>query len=406
MPPHPVQRGRVYRRCGCRDAANQQYGARCPMLADDNDHGTWAYAVDLPNATGPRQTRRRSGFPSENEALEALHAFLEADRNGVFDDDTLTVAGYLTEWLRTKEESLKPTTYARYKDYVHNDLIPAFGRLKLADLRSRHITTWSHQQLNAGRGRTTVYRCGATLSSALNTAVRTRRIQFNPARYAVMNRPAAPERLCWTPQQAAAFLHHNAENYADQYAGIFEVLLGTGMRRGEALGLHWPDVHLTDRALFVRWSLTTVDNNHLHLGPPKTKASRNWVSLSSRVTTALQRQADRARTTLPHEAPLEGLVFTRPDGGPLNPQRLLHELHRRTAEAHLPRIGLHDLRHTAATIMISSHVPLAIVSKTLRHSTLATTVNLYGHLLPQAANEAVTALAHALDHADLPRPGN
>ncbi|CAG6398647.1 hypothetical protein SCOCK_720007 [Actinacidiphila cocklensis] len=89
-----------------------------------------------------------------------------------------------------------------------------------------------------------MYRCGATLSSALNTAVRTRRIEFNPARYAVMNRPAAHERLCWTPRQAAAFLHHSAKTYADQYADIFEVHLGTGMRRGEALGLHWPDVRL------------------------------------------------------------------------------------------------------------------------------------------------------------------
>ncbi|MFJ9841623.1 tyrosine-type recombinase/integrase [Kitasatospora sp. NPDC101155] len=100
------------------------------------------------------------------------------------------------------------------------------------------------------------------------------------------------------------------------------------------------------------------------------------------------------------------MVFTRPDGKPINPERLLHTLRRRSAEIGLPQIGLHDLRHTAATIMISSQVPLAVVSKTLRHSTLATTVNIYGHLLPQAAREAVTALADALDRADLPREIN
>lgn len=54
------------------------------------------------------------------------------------------------------------------------------------------------------------------------------------------------------------------------------------MRRGEALGLHWADVHLAERMLFVRWNLTAIDNNRLHLGRPKTKASRNWVSLSPR----------------------------------------------------------------------------------------------------------------------------
>ncbi|MGA6159977.1 tyrosine-type recombinase/integrase [Stenotrophomonas sp. NPDC087984] len=75
-------------------------------------------------------------------------------------------------------------------------------------------------------------------------------------------------------------------------------------------------------------------------------------------------------------------------------------LRRRAPELDLPRIGVHDLRHTAATIMISSRVPLAVVSKTLRHSTLATTVNLYGHLLPHAARDAVAAIGTALERAD------
>src|SRR5205807_9358530 len=87
-------------------------------------------------------------------------------------------------------------------------------------------------------------------------------------------------------------------------------------------------------------------------------------------------------------------------GSPLRPQWVLDQLRRRTSEAELPTIGLHDLRHTAATIEIASGVPLAIVSKTLRHSTLSTTINLYGHLLPYAALDAVAALAEALDAAD------
>ncbi|MCD9588821.1 site-specific integrase [Streptomyces sp. 8ZJF_21] len=165
-------------------------------------------------------------------------------------------------------------------------------------------------------------------------------------------------------------------------ADLFEMLLGTGMRRGESLGPHWTDVHLAERMLLVRWSLTAVNNNHLYLGHPKTKAGRNWVSLAPRVVAALGHQAALTRTSQPKGTPLEGLVFRRPDGSPLRPQGALVELRRRAAELGLPRIGVHDLRHTAATIMISSRVPLAVVSKTLRHSTLATTVNLYGHLLP------------------------
>ncbi|MGP3982542.1 site-specific integrase [Streptomyces sp. KR80] len=222
----------------------------------------------------------------------------------------------------------------------------------------------------------------------------------NPARFAFMPRPVAPERLCWTPEQASAFLRHDADAYADQLADLFELLLGTGMRRGAALGLHWADVHLAERMLFVRWNLTAVDNNRLHLGKPKTRASRNWVSLSPRVAAALHRRADAARASLPQGASLTGLVFCHRDGSPLRPQSVLIALRRRTQELGLPLIGVHDLRHTAAAIMISSRVPLAVVSKTLRHSTLATTVNLYGHLLPRAARDAVAALERALNRAD------
>ncbi|MER6528178.1 tyrosine-type recombinase/integrase [Streptomyces sp. NPDC001508] len=93
-------------------------------------------------------------------------------------------------------------------------------------------------------------------------------------------------------------------------------------------------------------------------------------------------------------------MFCQPDGPPLRPQGILTELRRRSEEIGLPRIGVHDLRHTAATIMISSRVPLAVVSKTLRHSTLSTTVNLYGHLPPHAARDAVTVIDKALTRAD------
>lgn len=288
----------------------------------------------------------------------------------------------------------------RYRDHVHSDLIPGFGRMALGDLRPRHITAWTKTELARGRGRTTVYRITATLSSAMGSAERTRLVRENPCRFAMMPRPAAPERICWNPSQAAAFLRHNHTRYRDQLADMFELLLGTGMRRGEALGLHWADVHLAEKILLVRWNLTAVDNNHLYLGHPKTRASRNWVSLSPRAVAALSRRAAHARRELSIGAPLEGLVFCCRDGSPLRPQGVLGELRRRGAEIGLPRIALHDLRHTAASIMISSRVPLAVVSKTLRHSTLSTTVNLSGHLLPHAARDAVTAVDDALECAD------
>src|SRR5689334_14522156 len=97
MRPNP-NRGRVYRRCACRDDAGKQLGARCPKLANPR-HGIWAFAVDRPTVNSSRKTMRRSGFTTKAEASEALSKVLECERAGVRLDDTETVAQYLTSWL-------------------------------------------------------------------------------------------------------------------------------------------------------------------------------------------------------------------------------------------------------------------------------------------------------------------
>ncbi|GAA2274786.1 site-specific integrase [Kitasatospora cystarginea] len=375
-------------------------GARCPRLMADPLHGSWAYAVDMPTNGEGRSTRRRSGYRTREDAAYALQSVLNAEVTGVFEDRKLTVGAFLLEWVALKKRTLKPSTAAAYDKCVRRELIPVFGRMRLKDLSSRHVAAWQADLRQQGRGAPTVYRLGATLRSALSHAVHKERlISYNAAEGAIGARPAAAERLCWTSIQVAAFLRHNALHYRDQAADVFEVMLGTGMRRGEVLGLHWEDVHFMERKIFVRWTLATIDNNELHLCAPKTKASRNWVSVNPRVLAALQRQADYQQALLPPGAPLRGLVFASADGAPLRPQYLLNQLRRRQAEVGLPQITIHDLRHTVATIMITSGVPIAVVSKALRHSTIATTINIYGHLLKHAADDAVNALTQAYELA-------
>ncbi|MFJ7244281.1 tyrosine-type recombinase/integrase [Kitasatospora sp. NPDC098652] len=367
-------------------------------MLEEAGHGSWTYCVDLAPEDGKRKTRRRGGFATRAEAAREMKAVLNGELRGVYEDRRVTVTSFLRQWLTVKKEVLAPNTYAGYEACVERDLIPAFGHYRLPDLRPKHIERWIAAQRKAKRGKVTVYRIVSTLRNALNAAVRAWGLRYNPAKHSVPPKPRAEERTCWTPDEAAAFLRHGAEQYADQLTDLFEVMLGTGMRRGEVLALHWSDVHLMDRKLYVRWTLAAIDNGKIHLREPKTEASRAWISLSPRVMTALHRQAAIQMSTHP-DGRLEGLVFARPGGTPLRPQWVLDQLRKRTAELGLPRIGLHDLRHTAASIMIAEDVPVAVVSKTLRHSTLAITINLYGHLLKDSADQAVNALARALDQA-------
>ncbi|GAA0665968.1 hypothetical protein GCM10010193_16800 [Kitasatospora atroaurantiaca] len=385
--------GSVYRRCGCRDQQHKQFGAHCPRLATDPDHGTWTFAVDLPSP-GRRRTLRRGGFATADAARAALRRVLDAQDGGYSADPNQTVADYLTAWLQTKALTLKPTTLVRYRDYVTGDLIPSLGRLKLDDLTRRHIADFARAQLARSRGLFTLHRCLATLSSALGDAVRHDRLAHNPARPSVLQRPASPERRIWTADEAAKFLRycHRADPFL---ADLFEVLIGTGMRRGEALALHWADVHLDQQVLYVRYTLSSINNARTVLTAPKTRSSKNWIAISPRVATALRHRAATQGPVQP-----DGLVFCKPDGQPLRPQRVLDRLHQLSAEAHVPRVGVHDLRHLAATLPIAAGVPLVTVSKTLRHSTLSTTANIYDHLTRQAAADAVDTIAAILAQAD------
>lgn len=393
-------RGRVYRRCSCRDTTGKQLGARCPDLTNRR-HGRWAFAVDLPTLDHRRKTLRRCGFPTKADAHAALHRVLACERAGIHIDDRQTVSEYLDAWLEVKQRSLKPTTMARYRDYVHKDLSPALGPIRLEELTHHHVAAFV-TQLAAGRGRVTIHRCIATLSSALTDAVRHHRLIHNPARYANIPRPRARQQVCWSPAHAATFLAHCAQVH-DPFTELYELIMCTGMRKGEALALHWADVDLDAHVLFVRYTLSNVNNTTPVFTSPKTKSSHTWIGLSPRAVRALHRQAERQGVLRRAAGPAfhdQDLVFTRRHGQPLRPEYVLRHLHELISETELPRIRVHDLRHFAATTMLSSQVPVAMASKTMRHSTLSTTTEVYGHLLRHVAQEAVEAIDLALTAAE------
>ncbi|WP_374209134.1 tyrosine-type recombinase/integrase [Kitasatospora sp. A2-31] len=155
------------------------------------------------------------------------------------------------------------------------------------------------------------------------------------------------------------------------------------MRRGELLGLCWPEVHLTERNTA---GAVEPHRRRQQPPPPGSPQDQGGPQLGQPVCSGRRRAGaagvGRAVEPAGGNAARRARVFCQPDGAPLRPQQLLVTLRRRSAEIGLPRIGVHDLQHTAASIMISSEVPLAVVSGTLRHSTLSTTVNIYGHLRP------------------------
>lgn len=321
---------------------------------------------------------------------------------GVRVDDRETVAGYLTGWLDSKRHALKPKTLHRYTEIVTKELIPVFGALPLEHLCHDHVVALVAELDAARRGAATIRYIHVVLSSALSDAVKRRRLTHNAVQHTALPSLHTAEREPWTVTQAVAFLDY-AHRSGDRLAELFEVIIGTGLCRGEALALHWSDIDLTTRVLMIhpeRGPLSDVAG-HLMFTAPTTKGSAAG-GLSTRVVAALQRQAARQAVERAEWAECyqdDDLVFARVNGAPLRPDWVLKRFHDLTERAGLPRVRLHDLRHLAATIMITSGVPLALVSKTLRHATSGITADLYGHFTTEAALAAADSLGTTLDTA-------
>lgn len=152
---------------------------------------------------------------------------------------TLTVRDYLEAWLDGKH-ALKPKTLALYRDMTEGYLIPQIGDVRLLELRAHHLDRMYAAIGNGRRGRplspSTVRRIHAVLRSALNTAVKRRLIPHSPAEHVELA-PENPRRPTpWNAQQCRSFL---AGIHEDRLAGFYALLLVTGMRRGEAIGLRW-----------------------------------------------------------------------------------------------------------------------------------------------------------------------
>ena len=183
-----------------------------------------------------------------------------------------------------------------------------------------------------------------------------------------------------------------------RYRPLFELLVHTGLRRGEALALSWRDVDWERSTLRVRGSLARLDGV-LVVSDTKSAKSRRTVPLSDPALAVLRRVRERTAVERRRAEDLwveTGFVFVTDLGEPCDPRNALRALTVAARAAGLPRVGLHTLRHSAASVMLSHGVPIAVVSQVLGHSGISITVDVYGHVAPDVSHEALAVLGAAL----------
>jgi integrase len=372
--------------------------------------GSWEIAIDIGRdpATGKRLRHFESIKGTKKVAQQRMHELLHTLEQGAYvGPSRRTVAQFFEEWLEDyARTNTAPRTYERYEDIVRIHLIPALGSLPLLTLQPQHIQKYYSQALESGR------RDGKGGLSAL-TVHKHHRILYESLRYGVKQGI-----LIRNPAEAVTPPHGQSKELAIVGANRLQLILGaakespyyvlfftlayTGLRRGELLGLRWGDIDLEKATLSVVQTLQQLRNGEYIFGEPKSKRSRRQIALSPSLVITLweyRLKQEQARRLLGKPLAPTDLVFSHPDGRPFRPNSVTRALQVIAESIGLKGIRLHDLRHAHATILLQQGVHPKIVQERLGHSSVATTLDIYSHVLPGLQEAAARRFDEGLESA-------
>jgi integrase len=362
---------------------------------------TWSYVLYLGRANDGRKRQKWvGGFRTRKDAEGALSEALERVRTGSWaDPGRQTVGEFLEDWLTAVTPSLRPSTAASYEQTLRGWVIPRIGGLKLSALTSARLSALYGELLKSGRrdgrgglsARSVAY-AHRILVHALKDAVAWGLLARNPAAHVDAPRAATSEMHVWSQSEVQRFLAFVAD---DRLYALWAVLLATGLRRGEALGLRWDDVDFERRRLAIQRAAVVVGYD-VQVAEPKTARGRRSVSIdptTAAVLGAFRKRQLEERLAWGPAWQDSGYVFTSEDGRLLHPQQVTVTFKRLAREAGLPLIRLHDLRHTAATLALTAGIHPKVVSERLGHASIGITLDTYSHVGEGLQEEAASKVA-------------
>ncbi len=375
----------------------------------------------------------KSGYRLQGEAQDALTKELARMGEGRFvEPDKITVEQYIEGvWLPAVKNSVGPAQYTTYKTILERHIKKHIGEIRLQKLNEPQVIRMYRELEKTGHRASTdeaprglaaksVIHVHAMLHRALDDAVEWRYVVRNVAE-SKKTKPPKPKRTAdlkvWTSNELQTFL---AAVHGDRLYPFWRFLALTGTRRGEAIAVEWSDLDLKEGVVSIARARTIHGTS-----APKTERSRRSIDLDPQTVSVLKawRKAQlEERVKWGEHWTDTGLVFTREDGKGYHPdgvtgiferlQRQYNDAKTKEAEEKkkagdlnarpelLPRLRLHDLRHTHATLLLASGVNAKIVSERLGHASVAFTLTVYAHVLPGQQKEAIGRLAALVDSSD------
>jgi integrase len=363
----------------------------------------WSYVVrERDPETGRTKPRWVSGFATQKEAKAARAEAMTAMNRGTYvAPRDMTVGEWLDQWIAGHVVELKPSTADSYRANIARYLKPAIGHERLQGLSTGRLSV-VFREMYEGGGKggkplspRTVEFARAVLRRALQDALHEHVISVNPVVGTKRPRVTKPKHQTWTAAQLHTYLEHTA---GQQHGTMYALAAATGMRRGELCGLRWADVELDTGVVRVEQSVTQVGSVRRYSTPKNHE--RRTVNIDAATVAALRAlRVDQAKARLAWGSAWqghEGLVFGWENGAPVLPDYVTKHFVRTQADLDLPRLKLHELRHSHATLLLRAGVPVHIVAKRLGHKDPSVTLNVYADAIPDDDGHAVDVFTKAV----------
>jgi integrase len=368
--------------------------------------GRWQARVYLDRGEDGKRRYKVAYAPTREEAGRRLNELLGRSVKGeLLTTTTPTLRDWLSTWYAAHRSDWRGSTGRIYRTAIDEWIVPALGSMRLEKLSPAQIQRWVNAATKDG-ARAKVVLAHVVLRSALKFAMTQRLVTFNAASLVRVPRPERKPIVVLNAEQAGSLMKAAEEH---RLGALVTMTLALGLRIGEVSGITWTDVNLDERTVQIGLQLQQVRDDKatkgspqtLKLTPLKTKASRRKLSLPSVVVDALKAHRTRQREERMRSADVwknaHDLVFTRPDGQPLQPGQVRHVFCKMLRAANLPTATkFHSLRHSNAVLLLLNGAALGDVSKALGHAGIQITADTYSHFTPEVAESVALRMDSVL----------